>query len=356
MIYVFSRDMTQRRMLLTAVSLQWKEVYCGIGTFSIVCKNTAENALMLRKGNVVHFEQYDGVIQEIQVTGDDITANGSSLAQLLNQRTTYNDVVVTSAESGAYSLFTSNKRGLDVEAATAQGYTDTCDVSVEKGGLLGDWMESICSQAGLGFRVTLNERTGKKTFEVYKGRDLTGASDPNAVVFSTASGTLSGLEIDDDGTDFANVAVVKGTDLNEAPVLVIVGTATGAERYEIFVDATSDPQKAAEVEYNDEGEEVETEPAETDTEYAARLTAKGQEALQEHVSLTSFELTVDPTGYGKRYKLGDLVTCYAHEHGLKFAARVSEISYTKDTKQDSLTVTLGEPKLTFRKAVKAWRK
>lgn len=356
MIYVFNRAMTERRMLLTVESLTWKEMYYGIGTFSVVCRNTDENAAMLRKGNLVHFDGYDGLIQDVSIQDDSITANGNSLAVILNQRTAYNDTVITSAESGAYSLFSANKRGLDVDAATAQGLPGTCEVSVEKGGTLGDWMEQICSQAGLGFRVTLDEHSLKKTFEVYQGDDLTSPTDPHSVVFSTARNNLAGLQIEDDGSEYANVAVVKGKDLNEHEVMCIVGTATGAERYEIYVDMTGDPQKAAVTEFNDEGEEEIVEPAESDSAYQARLAAAGQEALQERVSKTSFTVTVQPTDYGVRYKLGDLVTCYSKKHGIELTARVSEVKYTKDTKKDTLEITLGEPTLTLRKLVRLWQK
>ena len=356
MIYVFSRDMTERRMLLTVISLEWKEAYCGIGKFTLVAKDTGENALMLRKGNIVHVEGFDGIIKDVSVKKDQITANGYSLAELLNQRTAYNDVVVTSAESGAYDLYTSNRRGLDVETAQPQGFPETCEVSVEKGGTLGDWIEQICSQAGLGFRVTLDERTHQKTLAIYKGEDLTSPTDPASVVFSTARNNLAGLEIEDDGSEFANVAVVKGMGLNDKYVLEIVGEAEGPDRYEIFVDMTSDKQKEAETRFNEYGEEIVEKPAETDGEYRARLAAKGQEALQERVAQTSFSVTVQPTDYGVRYKLGDLVKCYSKKHGIELTARVSEVKYTKDTKKDTLEITLGEPTLTMRKLVKLWQK
>lgn len=356
MIYVFSRDMKIRRMLLTVQSLSWKEQYNGIGTFSLVAQDTEENAAMLQRENIVHFEDYDGIIKDVSISGNTITANGYGLAQLLNQRTAYNDVVITSAESGAYSLVSSNLRNLDILLAEPRGFEETCNVTVENGGKIGEWVEEICSQAGLGFRVKLDERTFSKIFEIYKGNDLTSPDDPLSVAFSTARNNLAGLEIEDDGSEFANVAVVRGVNLQDALVLVIVGTAEGAERHEIFVDATSDPQKDEETEFNDEGEEITTRPAETDEEYRARLTAKGQEELQAHLACTNFVLTVQPEEYGKRYKLGDLVTCYSEKHGLYFIARISEVKYVKDTKKDTLELTLGEPKISLKRMVRLWQK
>lgn len=356
MIYVFSRDMAQRRMLLAVTSLEWHEKYCGVGTFTVVGRNNEDNAAMLRKGNVVHFDGYDGLIQDVVIGNTEITANGSSLAVILNQRTAYNDTMLKNTEADCYALYTANRRGLDVEVAEAQGFTETCEVSVENGGQLADWIEQACSQCGLGFRVRLDEQTLTKTLEIYKGEDLTSPTNPQGVAFSTATNTLTSLEIEDDQTEYANVAVVRGKDLQEQLVLVVVGTDTGADRYEAFVDCTSEPQRDEETQFDDQGNETGTIPAETLEEYKARLAARGQETLQQRTMRTSFEVVVPAEDFGRRYHLGDLVTCYSKPHGLQFTARVSEVSWTRDTKKESIEITLGEPKLRVKEMVKLWQK
>lgn len=355
MIYVFSRDLSTRRMLLKAESLSWVEKYCGIGSFSLVAGDTEENAQMLKRGNILHFQKYDGILESVVISGGKITANGYSLAYLLNQRTAYNDMTIKNAEADLYNLYKKNRRGLDVDVAEAKGLPGTAEVAVS-GGELAAWVEEACKQAGLGFRVTLDVRTGKKLFEIYKGNDLTGTTDPKAVHFSTATNTLSGLTIEDDGSQFRNVAVVRGQDLSEKFVLVTVGDAVGADRRELFVDATSDPQQDEQTEYDDEGNEVGTIPAETLAAYKERLKAIGTEALQERLNRLSFIVTVSPEDYGVRYNLGDTVLCNSIKHGLKLSAIVSEVQYSIDRQKESIQVVLGEPKLTIKEMVRIWQK
>lgn len=355
MIYVFNRDLSERWMLLKVESLVWTEKYCGIGTFSLVTGDTAENAKMLRKGNLLHFGVYDGVIVSVSVSGGKVVVNGYSLAYLLNQRTPMNDAAVVDVESDLYSLYTQNRRGLDVDVSEPKDLPGVADIAVS-GGKIGEWVEEACKQAGLGFRVTLDVRTKRKLFEIYKGEDLTSVNNPKAVHFSTATNTLTALSMQDDAAEFANVAVVRGKDLQERYVVQIVGNATGADRHEIFVDATNDPQKDEQKEYDDEGNETNVIPAETMEEYKARLRALGTEELQNHLGRLNFEVTISPEDYGVRYKLGDVVLCNSPKHGLKLSAVVSEVKHTIDRQKETIQVVLGEPKLRLKELVSLWRR
>lgn len=356
MIYVFNRDLSGRRMLPAVESLQWHEKYCGAGTFSVTAGDTDQNAAILQKGKILHYQGYDGIIQQISIADGQITANGSSLAALLNQRALYNAVTITEVESGLYSAWTANRRNSDVLAASASGLSETVEAATYEGGQIGNMVEEICAQCGLGYRVRLDIPNNRKTFEIYKGRDLTNPADPASVVFSTAKNTLSGLEIDDDGSEYANVAVVRGADRDEKKVLVVVGTAAGAERVELDVDATSLTMQDEQPIYDDDGEQTGTQPAETLPEYKERLKAEGLKQLQEHIARTSFNATVSSRDYGKKYRLGDIVTCYSKKHGIQLAARVSEVSYTIDRKKESLEVVLGDAKITAKELVRLWQK
>lgn len=355
MIYVFNRSLSSRRMLLKVESLSWVEKYCGIGTFTVVAGDTEENASVIRKGNILHFHQYDGIIESVTISDGKITANGYSLAYLLSYRAPYNDTEIVNVESGLYSLYTANRRGLDVEVATSKGLSGTAKVAVS-GGNIAEWVEEACKQAGLGFRVTLNVRTKKKVFEIYKGKDLTGINNPKAVHFSTATNTLSGLTIEDDGSQFCNVAIVRGKDLQGAFVLQVVGDTSGPERRELFVDATGDAQRDEQVLYDDEGNETGTIPAETLSAYKERLKSIGMEALQERLNKLNFTVAVSAEDYGTRYNLGDTVLCNSVKHGLKLSAIVSEVQYTIDRQRENITVVLGEPKLTIKEMVRVWQR
>lgn len=355
MIYVFSRDLSERWMLAAVESMRWTEKYSSIGTFSVVTGDTDQNAAVLQKGRILHYLGYNGVIAEIIVDNGRITANGYSLTELLNQRTIYNDLTITNAEADFYAAWSANARGMDVETAEAKGFPET--VSIPAAGMnFGALAEEICKQSGFGMRVKLDITNGKKIFEFYKGRDLTGADNPEAVVFSTAANTLSGLKIQDDGADFANVAIVRGMDLQNKYVLVIVGDAQGPNRREIFVDASSYKMQDEQKQYDDKGNETGTIPAETLPQYQERLKGMGLEELQKRLSRTNFSATVSSRDYGKRYTLGDIVTCYSKKHNILLSARVSEVRYTIDRDKETTEVTLGEPKITAKELVKLWQK
>ena len=356
MIYVFNRDLSGRRMLAAVESLQWREKYCGVGTFSITVGDTDENAAILKNGKIVHYQIYDGVIQDVRIADGKITANGSSLAALLSERVLYNEVTITSVEAGLYGAWTANRRGSDVSSSPVAGLTETVEPASFLGGSINDMVQEICSQCGLGYRVRLDIRANKKTFELYKGIDLTSPTNPAGITFSAAKNTLTSLEIDDDGSAYANVAIVRGRDLSDGKVLVVAGTAAGAGRVEIDVDMTSHPQQDTQPIYDDNGAQTGTQPAETLEQYKARLKAEGEKALQERISRVSFNATVSGDDYGKKYKLGDIVTCYSKRHGIRLSARVAEVLYTLDRRRESIDITLGNARITAKEMVRLWQK
>ena len=153
-------------MLPAVESLQWHEKYCGTGTFSVTAGDTDQNAAILQKGKILHYQGYDGIIQQISIADGQITANGSSLSALLNQRALYNVVTITSVESGLYDAWTSNRRNIDVVAAAASGLTETVEAATYEGGQIGNMVEEICAQCGLGYRVRLDIPNSRNAFEI----------------------------------------------------------------------------------------------------------------------------------------------------------------------------------------------
>lgn len=347
--------MSERKSLSAVVSLQWHEKYSAIGTFTIVAGATDQNAKILRKNRIIYYQGYTGIIQQVKYDAGQITANGSALSVLLNQRVLLNDTEFNIVESSLYAAWTANSRGMDVVAADEKGLTETYQ-TVTVGNSIGDLATEICSTVGLGFRVRLDLGNGQKVFEIYKGDDLTGANDPKAVVFSTAKNTLGSLEIDDDGSQLCNVAIVRSNDQDDHRIMEIVGTASGSSRIELGVDATGLKMEPERPIYDDDGNEIGTTPAETLDEFRARLRAAGVEALQERIERISFTASVSPTDYGKRFKLGDIVSCYSAQYGLKINARISEVTYTVDRTKSTIELTLGDPKLTAKELVRIWRR
>ena len=98
--------MSERKSLSSVVSLQWHEKYSAIGTFTIVAGATDQNAKILRKNKIVYYQGYTGIIQQVKYDAGQITANGSALSVLLNQRVLLNDTEFNTVESSLYAAWT----------------------------------------------------------------------------------------------------------------------------------------------------------------------------------------------------------------------------------------------------------
>lgn len=354
MIYIFTRNLLRVGMLSAVESLHQRQMYNGIGTFTIICGATDRNVAMIKADMIVHQDEFDGIIKNVTYVDGKINANGFTLNEILNQRTFLNAVQIKNIADDLYNAINANKRDLDVVTGALPALDKTTDTSIT-GGQICDNVVDVCSTVEFGNRCYIDIKNSKKVFEIYSGQDLTGKDNPKAVNFSTERGTLGGLEISNDASDFKNVAIVAGQGTNEQRTLVVVGSATAAERYELYVDARDLQQRKEQSIYDANGNEIGTQPAETDQQYLARLAEHGKEKLAEHVSRLSFNAVVSAEDYGKKFKLGDLVNCNSARYGVKFKARISEVNTVIDAQRKTVSIVLGDPKLDVKGMVKLWQ-
>ena len=118
-------------------------------------------------------------------------------------------------------------------------------------------------------------------------------------------------------------------DENSTPVYVEVGNAQGFERREIIVQA--DEQK----------------DDQTDEQYTAYLTSEGVKELQKHYEVCTFKAQISSGAWGKDYNLGDRVTCKSSRYGLRFDTRITAFSESIESGVESISLTLGEPTITY---------
>lgn len=126
----------------------------------------------------------------------------------------------------------------------------------------------------------------------------------------------------DSKNDYCNVAKVGGAGEEMARVFTTVGNATGLNRYEMFVD--------------DAG--TQKEDGQTDTDYLAALTQDGNEALAEHLIISSLDANVAAS---EDIQLGDKVTVMDKELGLKMNTFVSAIQDIYEGTDHSRNITFG---------------
>lgn len=354
MIYVFERDLSDRKSVSSAQSIDWTEKYNEIGFFSIIVGATDRNAEILKNGKIIYYEGFVGIIQQVICETTTITINGKSLSELLNQRIILNEVTISTVESSLYSAWTENMRGIDVESSAAKGLTETYN-TVLWGLQFGEAVQTMCKEADLGFRVVLDLENNKKLFEVYKGEEKSEIDNPKGVVFSTSKNTLSGIQIDNDDSSLKNVAYVFAADENEKRIVEVVGDVTGANRRELIVDQSGMMPEAEHDIIDENGNKIGTQPAETMEEFRQRLRTMGLDALRDYTSRLNFTATVPTSEYGTKYNLGDRVRCYSKKYNLQLTVRITEMRRVVDTTGSQLQLTLGEPKISMKEMVRIWQ-
>lgn len=184
----------------------------------------------------------------------------------------------------------------------------------------------ILENAELGQRMNWDPKTKSHEFEIYKGRDLT--TGIHAVVFSDEQGTARDLVINEDGSIFKNYAYVR-SEFENQEVMVEVGTAQGADRYEQWFDISLPA--------------VEEETLEA---FRERMKQHGLMELGKLIRRKSFNVVIDPAELGTVYDIGDVVSCVSRRFGVKFNARITGTKYKKDANSQVTEVILGEPTLT----------
>ena len=354
MMYVFERDLSDRKSVSSVQSIDWTEKYNEIGFFSIIVGATDRNAEILKNDKIIYYEGFVGIIQQTICETTTITVNGKSLSELLNQRIILNDVTISTVESSLYSAWTSNRRGMDVESSASKGLTEVCD-SVAWGVQFGDAVQVICKEVDLGFRVVLDLENNKKLFEIYKGTDKSAVNNPQGMVFSTSKNTLSGIQIDNDDSSLKNVAYVFAADENEKRIVEVVGNTKGANRRELVVDQSGMMPEAAHDVFDEDGNVIDTVPAETMEEFRERLRTIGLNELANYISRLNFTAIVPASEYGKKFNLGDRVRCYSKKYNLQLTVRITEMRRIVDTTGSQMELTLGDPKISMKEMVKIWQ-
>lgn len=333
-LVLYTPDFSSRHEISHASSVQMSVYYNDIGKLILVAPINDYNIKALKNDSILYDTQKKVAYIVKNVVTDTkqnrITANGYTVNHKLNSRVIAAPVAVGNIESGVYSVVNENLRGMErVRTAASKGLTEKTQIDLYGGAILEQIMP-VLSNAELGQRLNWNHRTEEFVFEVYKGNDLT--SGAKAVVFSDERGTARDLVINDDVSQFKNVAYVvsvfKQGD-TETELVEIVGDATGDNRHEAWFDIS-----------------LTAEEGETEEQFRARMRVHGAMELGKLIRRLSFTVVIDPAELGIAYNIGDLVACVSHRFGVKFNARISGVKYKKDANSETTELVLGEPKLT----------
>lgn len=333
-LVVYTHDFANFYEVSHAMSVQMSKYYNDIGKFTLVVPINEYNVEALKIDRILYDTERKTayIIKNLKIDtkSNRITANGYTTNSILNNRVVYPSMGVSAVERDVYNVVNKNTRNHrsipHFDIAPEKGLEETITLTTLDGCHVLDGIIPVLSVAELGHDMKWNYRDKMHVFEVYKGEDRT--TGIHAVVFSDEQGTAHGLAIDEDTSNFANVAYIK-SEYNGFPKICSVGTATGSDRHEKWF------------EFHHTAEEGETE-----ANFTARVEQYGAIELGKLIKRQSFSVSVDHAELGVTYNIGDLVSCVSQRFGVKFNARISGWKYKKDINGETTEVILGEPKLT----------
>lgn len=333
MIIVYNKELTNFHEINHALSIQMEEHYNAIGKAIITLPIDDYNISTVENGGIIYDTVRDMsfVIRnhKYDTSRNTITVNGYTCNRILNKRAIVQKNTITNVEGGVRSVISGNLRGLpNVELGESNGFADTTETMLYGGQVLDEIMP-ILETAKIGNRMRWDPDRRVHVFELYKGRDLTEGI--HAVVFSEEYKTAKDLVIANDDSVFKNIIYVPGTlrDDAETEIVVEVGTATGDDRFEKWLDRSFRQDKE-----------------ETESQFRERLKQIGFEEMSKLVRRNTFSVSIDTEEYGTTYKLGDVVSCVSQRFGVELKSRITSVKYTLDISGEKINLILGEPILT----------
>ena len=220
-------------------------------------------------------------------------------------------------------------RTLPMKLAAAGGFPATIQCQVSLKNLL-TVLQAMAKAGGLGFRVYADPEEQTLYFEVYEGVDRTEGQEDNArVTFSNVYFNIDKPHYTENEANYKNYAIVCGAGEGTNRTIVEVDRTNGEDRRELLVDARDLSQ----------GEQ-------TAAQYAAVLTQRGNDKLDEHNRIQSFEAGIKSSSqfrYTVDWNLGDIVTGKQTEWGVAMDQRVAEVEEIYENDAMSITPVLGTP-------------
>ena len=332
--YVLDKTFKILGVIDTYKSAIWTERYYESGDFELYIPMNDDILSILKKHNyVVRMEDTTkcAVIESLKISqsadgGDYITASGRNVSSLLSRRivwkqTTYSgkvEVVCRNIVRDAFVAPEMTSRLVDeFQLGTLKGFSETVKIQFT-GDNVEEAIQNLCKTYKIGYKVWLDYSTKHFIFDLYKGVDRSYEQEENPyVVFSAEFENLLSSEYTSDDMSYKNVAQVAGEGQGTARKKVVVGSYSGLNRFETFVNASSVSTNDGEV---------------NESSYNNLLRQQGLESLAELTTVESMDSEVAPNysyKLGVDYNLGDIVEV-ANQYGIAISTRVTEIIESND--------------------------
>lgn len=258
--------------------------------------------------------------------GNTITVSGRSLESLLERRIVWKRTTLSgNLQNSIKKLLTenvispkdSNRKIEDFifEESTDSAITELTIKGQYTGDNLYEAITSICQENNIGFKVTMNN-LNQFVFKLYSGVDRSYGQSVNPyVVFSPNFENIIESNYIESKMALKNVALIGGEGEGTARKYTSVGTASGLDRRELFIDARDVRSE------DDNGNSI------PEAVYLEQLRQRGREKLAENVDVVAFEGEADVSTmftYGVDFLMGDIVQI-ANEYGHETKSRIVEL-------------------------------
>lgn len=318
-------------------SIIWTDRYSGSGDFEIssaidpdLLINTPRGAYVISTTSEHIMIVEDLVIETDSEYGNKLYISGRSAETLLERRIIWSQTNITgNLQNGIQKLLNENLinptnadrkiPNFIFEASTDPAITALTLDAQFTGDNLYDAIKVICDVFGLGFKVTLN-RENKFVFKLYAGRDLSyDQTDNPYVIFSPEYDNILSSNYYESDRSVKNIALIAGEGEGLSRRTATVGSGSGLDRRELFVDA------------RDISSDTEDGTL-TETEYTKLLQQRGEDSMAEYSLVQTFEGEAE-VGVnfvlGQDFNIGDIVQL-RNEYGLESSTRVVEIIFSHD--------------------------
>lgn len=311
-LYVANNDAEVIGVVGGFKSLIWSNRYYKVGDFEIYVPYTLKNKNLFKQDNFIWREKdvVDGkvkspkIIEKVEIVSNSKEAylliTGRDASSVLDRRIIYpTEILNGDLDTCIYTLIdkclinpTDSKRKVATIDTSARGIiTEEINTQVTGDNLL-DYIQEVCNDYKVGFRMDLVIETRRWLFSLYKGDVHTGID--NAVVFSKEYKNLIKAEYVNDKEKYKNMAIVAGEGEGDARKIVKINDdLEGLERRELWVDA-KDLQS--------------TDISAAD--YLKQLEQRGSEKLSENSMQITNGGEIDPNTnfiFNQNYFLGDIV-------------------------------------------------
>lgn len=250
-IYILDLNLNLVYLIDSYTSVIWDIYYNKVGAGELYIAATTEALTYIKMGYYVMRSDSDRLMRVRRIELDTSAENGNyliftleSVEGILAQRVIWGTATCNGKLEPWLHSLVSECLGSDADAdrvirtpngtqliqsGSLSGFKKTGGDQTTYGNLA-EKLSAICYREGWGYKLTLEG--GKFRFKIYAGEDKS-----SEVFFSDEFGNLITTQYVDDATKLGNVAIVAGEGEGADRVRLPVGSGTGAERFEVYIDA-----------------------------------------------------------------------------------------------------------------------